>query len=104
MKDNIIKFKSKNKITENEINGLFFGLVKLIKNFALDEAKQMLPKDIKTMNDNFESLQLELSKKDQELERLREENKQLQSKIKQKNLKILQLSCLSAKRLKDQQA
>ena len=101
MKDNIIKFKNKTKITEGEINGLFLGLVKLIKKLAIEEANETMPKDIRILREELQQANLILSKKESDLERLREENQQLKSKLKVKNLKILQLSCLSAKRLSE---
>ena len=103
MKDNIINFKNKSKISESEINGLFLGLVKLVKKLALEEANEMLPKDVRLLKEEMQALNLELSKKDSQIDKLKEENNMLKSKIKVKNLKILQLSCLSAKRLREYQ-
>ena len=101
MKDNMIKFKNKSKISESEINSLFLGLVKLVKKLALEEATASMPKDVRILNEEINELNLELSKKESEIDRLKEENNMLKSKIKVKNLKILQISCMSAKRLNE---
>ena len=97
--DNLVKFKNKNKITDSEINGLFLGLVRLVKKMATDEAMEKLDPKSKILVNEVRELNLILSQKEHEIEKLKEENQGLKSKIKVKNLKILQLSCNSAKRL-----
>lgn len=99
--DNLITFVNKNKITEGEINSLFLGLVKFIKKMATEEAVANLPKDKKTLISENQNLELKISQKEREIDLLQDEIKNLRSKLKVKNLKILQLSCLSAKRLKE---
>ena len=98
--DNIIKFKNKNKITDSEINGLFLGLVRLVKKIAMEEATEKLDPKSKKLMEEVRDLTLCLSQKEHEIEKLKEENQDLKNKIKIKNLKILQLSCNSAKRLR----
>lgn len=97
MEDNIIKFKNKNKITESEINGLFLGLVKLIKKLAMEEAVANLPKEERESFDEKQELQRKLLVYEGEIDRLKKEREDLKQKIKVKNLKILQLSCSKAK-------
>lgn len=99
MKDNIIKFKSKQKFSDSEINGLFLGLVKLVKKMAMEEAFSTLPKEERDLQEKICSLELLLSKQEHEIEVLKDDARKLESRLKVKNLKILQLSCLSAKRL-----
>ena len=97
MEDNIIKFKNKNKITESEINGLFLGLVKLVKKLAMEEAVANLPKEERESFDEKQELQRKLLVYEGEIDRLKKEREDLKQKIKVKNLKILQLSCSKAK-------
>lgn len=97
--DNILEFKKRSKITEADINGLFMGLVKLVKKIAIEEASENLSTDTKELNEQLQSLSLQLSQKENEIDKLKEENVKLKNRLKVKNLKILQLSCLSAKRL-----
>ena len=95
--DNIIQFKNKNKITENEINGLFLGLVKLIKKLAMEEAISKLDPVDKCLMEEKQEFERVLLAKDEEVANLKKENNDLRQKIKVKNLRILQLSCLKAK-------
>jgi len=99
--ENIIKFKNKNKITDSEINGLFLGLVRLIKKLAMEEACEKLKPDARELSKEVQELSILLSQKEVELEKIKEENASLKNKIKVKNLKILQLTCASAKKLKE---
>ena len=99
--DNVIKFKNKNKITDSEINGLFLGLVRLVKKIAMEEASERLDPKSKSLFFEVQSLSLLISQREREIEKLKEENNSLKNKIKVKNLRILQLSCNSAKRLND---
>lgn len=101
--DNIIKFKNKNKISDSEINGLFLGLVRLIKKLAMEEATERLDPNSKKLFYEVQDLSLVLSQKEHEISKLKEENNNLRNKIKIKNLKILQLSCNSARKLRQYQ-
>lgn len=100
--DNIIRFKNKNKITESEINGLFLGLVKLIKKLSLEEAVEKLSQKDRTMFEQVQDCERKLLVKDREIEKLKQENADLKQKVRVKNLKILQLSCLKVKPLCEQ--
>ncbi len=102
--DNIIKFKNKNKITDSEINGLFLGLVRLIKKIAVEEATERLDPKSRILVNEIQDLTITLSQKEHEIAKLQEENQELKNKIKIKNMKILQLSCTCAKRLRQYQS
>jgi len=102
--DNIIKFKNKNKITDSEINGLFLGLVRLIKKIAMEEATERLDPKSKRLVGEVQELTLCVSQKEHEIAKLQEENQTLKNKLKIKNMKILQLSCNFAKRLRQYQS
>ena len=86
--DNVIKFKQKSKIlTDNDINSLFIGLVKLIKKNAIDEYIEKNSKESQAMSVLLKKAFFDLGKKEKELsqlkgdfERLKEENQEL-SKI-----------------------
>ncbi len=102
-KDNIIPFKQK-ILTENDINSLFLGLVKLIKKTALEEARnnagtnELLKKAFKDLAQKED----EIVKLKHEIERLKVENRALSAKNgKQEALKKhLSSSKLDADRLK----
>ena len=99
MKDNIIKFKKRTKISDSEINGLFLGLVKLIKKVAIEDASAFSEIEKRKVDNILQDNAILLSQKDVEIEKLKSENLYLKKQIKSKNLKILQLSCLSAQRI-----
>ena len=98
MKDNIIKFKKKAKISDSEINGLFLGLVRLIKKVAIEDASENSELERREMEESLQADAILLSQKDQMIEKLKKEVAFLRSQIKVKNLKILHLSCMSAKK------
>jgi len=99
MKDNLIKFKKKSKISDSEINGLFLGLVKLIKKVAMEDASQFSELEKRQLNENIQENLMIISQKELENEKLKKENAFLKSQIRAKNQKILHLSCLSAQRM-----
>lgn len=102
MKDNIIKFRNKNKLTDNDINSLFQGLVRLIKKIALEEASQYSVIEKENIERQFQENALLISQKDEEVEKLKKENKFLRNQLKSKNLRILHLSCLTADKIRKQ--
>ena len=102
MKDNIIKFRNKNKLTDSDINSLFQGLVKLIKKVALEDASQYSVIEKENIERCMQENIMLISQKDEEIERLRKENKLLRTQLKSKNLRILHLSCLTADKLRKQ--
>jgi len=85
--NNIIPFKQQNRtLSDNEINSLFLGLVKLIKKSAQEEInstnrvpEQLLKKSIIDLNKKNK----EISTLKFEYEKLKKENAELLSKIKQ---------------------
>lgn len=75
--EKIIKMPYRNKISDNEINSLFLGLCRIVKQQAIDEAKSLsLEESIKNA-----SLCKEIVKKNREIEMLKMINYQLKKKI-----------------------
>ena len=104
MKDNIIKFRKKSKISDSEINGLFLGLVKLIKKVALEDASNITGLEVQELNDELQKNSISLAQKDEEIEKLKKEINFLRAQLKTKSLKILHLSCMSARKLASKEA
>ena len=73
-KTNILTFKQKvtNKITDADINGLFMGLVKLVKKSALEEAKNAVADEKLQSSSAIRKLISQLGQKERELEFLKE--------------------------------
>lgn len=106
-KNKIINFdfvrnKLNKKITEDEINALFSGLVKIVKKSALENAEIELKTECNEANENFRSTLIDLNKKEQELKILQEENRELNLKIEAQKEQICSLlQKLSNKKLKN---
>lgn len=75
--EKIIKMPYRNKISEEEINSLFLGLCRIVKQQAHDEAKSLT---LEELNKNA-SLCKEIVKKNREIEMLKLINYQLKKKI-----------------------
>ncbi len=74
-KNNIIPFKKQKALTENEINSLFMGLVKLIKKNAADEAYEKS----KINELELKKTALALNEKEQEIDFLKNEMQKLKA-------------------------
>lgn len=87
---NIISMPQKHaQLTENEINSLFLGLVKLIKSNVKQELNFKMQKDTESANSLLRQTLVNLSNKEQQIEKLKKsfellklENKKLDEKIK----------------------
>lgn len=89
----IIKFQNANRLTDADINGLFMGLVKLIKKHVIDEKLEQVELDKNIVEKKFNQICLELDAKNKMLnnlksrfEELKNENKTLKSKNKNLDL------------------
>ena len=102
MKDNIIKFRNKNKLTDSDINGLFQGLVKLIRRAAMEDASQYSILEKENIQRQFQENILLINQKDEEIEKLKKENKLLRIQIKSKNMRILHLTCMAANKINNE--
>ena len=72
--NNIIPFKQKQKIlTDNDINSLFLGLVKLIKKNTLEDFLQKSKEEKKLTERLLQNAYIELSVRNKELTKLKEE-------------------------------
>lgn len=73
-KDNIIVFKQRQKLlTENDINSLFMGLVKLIKKTAIDEFMEKTKLEKESSAYLLKKAFVDLGRKDKQISALREE-------------------------------
>ena len=100
-KDNIVKFaKKRDTITENEIQALFLGLVRLVKRNAQEEANSQMKSFIAKANDELRKTIVALNNKEKEYRQLKEEL----LKIKEENSKLVKdvfkLKCDKASKLK----
>ena len=99
---NITKAKKEmnKKITESEINSLFLGLVKIIKKSAQENADEELKIECKEANQNFRQTLIDLNKKEVELKKAIEVNRDLNLKIESQQQQIcLLLDKLSKRKL-----
>lgn len=105
-KQNIInidfaKQKINKRISDNDINALFMGLVKIVKKNALDSANRELKVECNEANENFRQTLIDLNRKEAELKIMQEENRELNLKVEaQKEQICLLLQKLSNRRLK----
>lgn len=75
--DNILKFPYRNKVTDAEVNSLFLGLCRLVKNQALEEAKLLIDFEIRKNKE----LNAQIAKKNKEIQMLRMINYQLKKRL-----------------------
>lgn len=100
-KSNILTFKQKvtNKITDADINGLFMGLVKLVKKSALEEAKNAVADEKLQSSSAIRKLISQLGQKERELEFLKEDYSALKKENSLLKKKLLVATCFKAKSL-----
>lgn len=88
--NNIVKFKQK-YLTENDINSLFLGLVKLIKRNTLDTLQEKMQQEKENSALLLKEAYAELSKKDKEIFSIRESVKKLKLENEKLSLEIKKL-------------
>lgn len=70
--NNIVQIpKKKTRLTESEINSLFLGLVKLVKNTAKQEATEYIKEETQLANNALRQALVQLSNKEQELQEIK---------------------------------
>lgn len=79
------------KITDDDINALFSGLVKIVKRSAIDSVEQELKTECNEANENFRATLIDLNKKEAELKVLQEENRELNLKLEAQKEQICKL-------------
>ncbi|MBQ9792657.1 MAG: hypothetical protein IJW32_02785 [Clostridia bacterium] len=98
----IIKAKQElNKnITDNEINALFMGLIKIVKKAAIENANAELKSECLEATQNFRQTIVDLNKKEMELKKAYELNQELNLKVKNQQEQIcLLLDKLSRRKI-----
>ena len=99
--ENVISMPNrKTKLSDSEINSLFLGLVKLIKNHAKQEVAGTLQKQNQLANQELRKMMVSISEKEHEIQKLRNsfellknENKKFEKKIhelRSENAKLIQ--------------
>ena len=85
-------------ITQNEIQSLFWGLVRLVKKSAQDEIEQNLIREAEFANSQLEKSLIDLRRKNILIKELKEQNEKLKERIAetQKNLQSSQEKMLSS--------
>ncbi len=92
---NIINFNDytqKKSLSDEDIKGLFLGLVNLIKNNAIENVNSRLKEEFKENSIKLNNAKLEIKLKDEIINDLKKENENLTSKM---NLLINKLNNLS---------
>lgn len=88
------------KITEREINALFLGLVKIIKKSAQENMEEELKTEVEEATQNFRQTLIDLNKKEVELKKAIELNRELNLKVESQQQQIcLLLDKLSQRKL-----
>ena len=96
------KQKLNKKISDNDINALFMGLVKIVKKSALENANQELKVECNEANENFRQTLIDLNRKEAELKCMQEVNRELNLKVEAQKEQICSLlQQLSNRRLKN---
>lgn len=89
--------KRTNKLSDNEINSLFLGLVRLVKSQAKQEANLMLREDKEKANNMLRNAVLELANKDKQIENLKKQFELLKNENFSQTKTIQQLRIQNAK-------
>lgn len=90
------------KITDNEINALFLGLIKIIKKAAIENANEELKNECREATQNFRQTIIDLNKREAELKKAYEINKELNLKIESQQQQIcLLLEKLSTRKINE---
>ena len=100
--EKIIKFtKKRTTLTDNEIQSLFMGLVRLVKRNAIEEISDKVKVDFENANQEFRKAIIELHNKEKEYKDLKNEF----LKIKEENAKLIsnmiKLKCDKATKLRE---
>jgi len=73
-------FKKRKTLTDDDIKSLFLGLVKLIKNSAIDDVSSKIKEEYKKNAIKLDNITLELKVKNELIADLKKENEILKSK------------------------
>ena len=80
-KGNVLTIRHKARLTDSDINSLFMGLVRLIKNNSINEVSDVLKKECNIAHMNLRETREELKIVERKLEEEKRKNKKLQSEI-----------------------
>lgn len=90
------------KISDDEINALFLGLIKIVKKAAIENANEELKNECKEATENFKQTIIDLNKKEAELKKVYEINSELNLKIESQQQQIcLLLEKLSNRKINE---
>lgn len=80
-KENVLTIRRKARLSDSDINSLFMGLVRLIKNNSISEVSEVLKKECNIAHKNLNETRAELKLVVHKLEEEKRKNKKLQSEI-----------------------
>jgi hypothetical protein len=98
-KNNPKPSENKNKLTDDELKGLFMGLVKLVKKSANLELSTTLKKECNFANESLRKALVDMRKKEQKISELTNVNKDLSVKVKQLQDKLMKLRSTQVKNI-----
>jgi hypothetical protein len=90
---------AKNKLTDEELKGLFMGLVKLVKKSASLEIANSLKQECSFANENLRKTLVAMRQKQEEIAKLSSVNKELSEKVKQLEDKLIDLRVQAVKNI-----
>lgn len=100
MPDNIIKFsKKKMSLSDEDINSLFLGLVRLVKRTAEEQASSRYKTQNQNSNDQLRKMLVQLNQKDREVEKLKAEYAKIKSENAALIQKMMKLECQKVEKL-----
>lgn len=99
--NNIIAFTGKKslKLTENDINSLFLGLVRLVKRNATEEVEAKTKFERENANQALRSALVDINKKERELDKLKEELLRLKTENSRLRQNMMKLKCQKATKM-----
>ncbi len=100
--DNVIKFtKKKSTLSDAEIQGLFLGIVRLVKKNALEEANAQMKESIDRANEQLRKTIVELSSRDKELRDLKNEYGRIKAENSRLVKEVFKRRCDKAGKVKE---
>ena len=94
--NNIIVFRQQKVLTDNDIKSLFMGLVRLVKKTAYEDDKDKVKIEHNNANEMLKKALLDISRRDRQIENLKDEYKKLKLENQKLNEQIIGYKCEKA--------
>lgn len=91
--NNIVEFRQQKVLSDNDINSLFMGLVRLVKKTAYEDARDKIKYENNNANELLKKALIDISRRDRQIENLKEEYRKLKLQNQELNEKIIGYKC-----------